>query len=224
MDNTGENFALDTEREIQAKRHRKSSPFTQIHRYTSLKTGERLSGEGHNERDFWLWCDGRPNIRMLFTELDSVQINRNRRYTADACLVTHDNERMYIEVKSDRAAEGRKFQEAFAEKVAFYAEHGQTLRLVTRSDFPSRNYMTNLKLLYIYVTGEPPTKEELSTLADVLPPGASATFGTLRQSLARRHMTPHAVWHGLATGDLVTDLERPITTHSTITRRKSLCK
>lgn len=212
----------DASREILAKRHRKSSPFVQIHRHTSLKTGERLSGESHIERDSWLYFDTKPNIRALRTELDSVVVGRYR-YTPDWAALTDDNRVVYYEGKSDQAAQDPRFLEKFAGKVAFYDAHGLSLRLFRKSDLPGQIYMRNLKILYMYASGHPPSQDEQAALRKQLKPSETATFGDLSERLAASQMTTHSIWYGLARGEYAVNMNQPIEHYSTITRRSMPC-
>lgn len=212
----------DSSREILAKRHRKSSPFVQIHRYTSLKTGERLSGESYLERDSWLFFDTRPNVRALRTELDSVVIGRYR-YTPDWAALTDANQIVYYEGKSDQTAEDPRFLEKFARKVEFYEAHGLSLRLFAKRDLPNTWHMRNLKIFYMYATGHPPTPEEQEALRDMLKPGEGSPFGDICSRLAESKMTSHSIWYGLARGEYTADINQPITDFSIITRRDMPC-
>ncbi len=212
----------DSSREILAKRHRKSSPFVQIHRYTCLKTGERLSGESHIERDSWLYFDTKPNIRALRTELDSVLVGR-RRYTPDWAALTDDNRIVYYEGKSDQVAQDPRFLEKFAEKVAFYDAHGLSLRLFAKSDLPDHQHMRNLKLFYVYATGHPPSQGEQEALKGLLEPSETSTFGELSERLAASQMTTHSIWYGLARGEYAVEMNQPIDHYSIITRRSIPC-
>lgn len=214
-----ENGSPDPEREMLAKRHRKSSPFTQIFRITCLKSGRRLSCESHHERDYIQFLGTDSDVVSCVTELESVVAGRYR-YTPDIAQLMTDGSLVYIEIKSDQTADDPKFKQKFADKVAFYANHGSELRLVRRSDFPGDDYMTNMKTLHIYATGEPPLQAEIDMFDRLLKPGEEALLCTLTASMSKQRMTSHAIWYALAKGLCSTNLHKPITDYSMISREE----
>lgn len=215
--------APDASTSMLAKRHNKSNAFVRIYRHTSLVTNDfpRLSVEGHNERDYLLLCDFWEGIKYICTCLRSIiWSNGRRRYTPDVYYVNRHNEQVFVEVKSDQAAEEPKFIRKFQQLREEFSEAGYRLELVTRSAMPSRAHVRNLRRFYLFRTGQPPAQADVSLLHGLIGVGEKRPFFELMDELSDQKLTTHVIWYGLANRLLVTEMDKDINFDSIITRRK----
>ena len=130
-----------------------------IYGFNSTKSEQHFRVESSLEFDACYHLEFHASISLFQAQplgYKYQSFGKTAKYTPDFKTIdSHSGQESRLEVKSDKEAGSRKFQEIFEHKKAAAEELNTPLDLFTESDIRKEPLLGNLKLLYKYRTNSP---------------------------------------------------------------------
>ncbi|GAA4651562.1 TnsA endonuclease N-terminal domain-containing protein [Kistimonas scapharcae] len=130
-----------------------------IYGFNSTKSEQHFRVESSLEFDACYHLEFHANISLFQAQplgYEYKSFGKTAKYTPDfKAIDSHSGQESRLEVKSDKEAESRKFQEIFEHKKAAAEELNTPLDLLTESEIRKEPLLGNLKILYKYRTKSP---------------------------------------------------------------------